>query len=112
MNGKPKKEEIETYLKSLGEKIKEELKKLPNNKYEENGFKATITNKTTYKYTDESAIVNYIIQKGLSDIYLSKEISTTKLNNALKEKGQLYENLKSYVSENITEALTVSGGKN
>lgn len=107
---KAKKDEIETYLKSLGDKIKTELKKLPEMKYNANGYKASITNKTTFKYDDETAIINYITQKGLSDIYLNKSINTTKFNTELKNEGVLFENVKNYVTKNISEALTVSGG--
>lgn len=107
---KKQEDEITAKKAELGAKIKEELKKLPNRKYDENGIKASVTDKVTFKYNDEAAIVNYIIQKGLSDIYLNKKIDTTKFNNELKKEGLLLENVKNFVTKNTTESLTVSGG--
>lgn len=95
---------------AIGNMIKVMLANEPDKKYKENGYKASLTQKTTFTYNDETAIRNYITQKGLSDIYFEKKINTSKLNGELKSKGILYENLKEYFTENITEALSVSGG--
>ena len=108
---KKQEDEIAAKKEELGKKIKEELKNLPGRKYDANGLKASITDKTTFKYDDEAAIVNYIIQKGLSEIYLSKKIDATKFNKELKNEGMLYESVKPYLTKNVSEALSVSENK-
>ncbi|WP_300924583.1 hypothetical protein [uncultured Clostridium sp.] len=107
---KKQEEELTTKKNELATKIKEELKKLPNRKYDENGIKACVTDKITFKYNDQTAIINYITQKGLSDIYLNKSINTTVFNTELKNEGVLFENVKQYITKNLTESLTVSRG--
>lgn len=107
---KKQEDELKAKENELASKIKEELKKLPKSKYDANGIKATITNKTTFKYDDEVAIMNYIKSKGLKDVYLTYKINTTKFNEELKKEGTLFENVKGYVTKNLTEALTVVGG--
>ena len=108
---KRQEDELAAKKEELGNKIKAELKNLPGRKYTENGFKATLTDKVTFKYDDEAAIVNYIIQKGLSEIYLSKKIDATKFNKELKNEGMLYESVKPYLTKNVSEALSVSESK-
>ena len=87
---------------------KEELKKLPEGKYNENGYKASATKKITFKYNDEVAIKNYIKSKGLSDDYLVTEIRTSKFNDELKKEGMLFESLKPYIVKNESYSLNVS----
>ena len=108
---KKQEKEIKAKKDELGAKIKEELKKLPECKYNANGYKASITNKTNFEYNDEAGIINYIKAKGLSDIYLTTEIKTTKFNDELKKEGTLFENVKSFVTKNLTEALNVTKGE-
>ena len=90
----------------LSEEIKDILDSM-GGKYSNNGYKAAIVEKVTFTYDDKTVIINYIIKKGLKDIYLTTEISSTKLNNELKKGGTLYERLKKYMTKNITESLTV-----
>lgn len=106
-NIKTREEEIKKEKEELGNKIKELLKHNENNKYEGNLYKANLVNKTTFKYNDVSGLMQYVVSKGLSDLYLVKEINTTKLNKDLKQKGKLYEDVKGYITEQITESLTV-----
>lgn len=91
----------------LSEEIKDILDSM-GGKYSNNGYKAAIVEKVTFTYDDKTAIINYIIKKGLKDIYLTTEISSTKLNTELKKGGTLYERLKKYMTKNITESLTVT----
>lgn len=109
---KKQEKEIKAKKDELGTKIKEELKKLPERKYNANGYKALIINKTNFEYNDEAGIINYIKAKGLSDIYLTTEIETTKFNDELKKEGTLFENVKSFVTKNLTETLNVAKGEN
>ena len=104
---KIKEEEIKAEKEELGQTIKDILGQKENNKYEGNLYKASIVNKTTFKYNDESGLIQYVVSKGLLDLYLVKEINTTKFNKDLKQKGKLYEDVKNYITEQITESLTV-----
>lgn len=92
----------------LSKKIKNLLEKEPNMKYDGSKSKASLVEKTTYKYDDEIGIISYLTRKGIKDMYTSQKINTTKLNSELKNKGTLYENIKGYITENKTLALTVS----
>lgn len=98
---------LNTKKNELSEEIKDILDSI-GGKYSDNGYKAAIIEKTTFTYDDKIAIINYIIKKGLKDIYLTTEISSTKLNNELKKGGTLYERLKKYMTKNVTESLTVT----
>lgn len=80
----------------------------PDKKYEDNeGYSAKSISKITYKYTDETGIIDYLTRKGLSDIYLIKKIDTTKLNKELKNEGELYKAVDKFVCKNISESLEV-----
>lgn len=105
---KKQEEEAKAKKDEIGLKIKEELKKLPEGKYNENGYKASATKKITFKYNDEVAIKNYIKSKGLSDDYLVTEIRTSKFNDELKKEGMLFESLKPYIVKNESYNLNVS----
>lgn len=101
-------EELITLKDSIGEEIKKVVLNAPDKKYKSSdGYLAKCVTRITYKYTDESAIINSITKKGLSDIYMTKKIDSTKLNKELKNKGELYNNLKSYINENITDSLEI-----
>lgn len=96
----------------LADKIKELLENEPNGKYvTEGGTKATLVEKTTFKYNDETAIMNYLTMKGLKDVYMVKKIDTTKFNAELKVKGALFEDVKSYITESKQKSLTITEGK-
>lgn len=96
----------------LASSLKEELQAYPEGKLTEDGrYKAKIVSRTTYKYTDETAIINYLTQRGLSEIYITKKIDTTKFNKELKNKGVLYEALKNSIVENTSDSLTVDDMK-
>ena len=93
---------------SIGEEIKDMLVNELDKKYEDNeGYSAKSINRITYKYNDETGIIDYLTRKGLSDIYLVKKIDTTKLNKELKNEGELYKALDKFVSKNISESLEV-----
>lgn len=109
---KRQEDELSIRKNDLADKIKNLLENEPKGKYESsNGIKATLVEKTIFKYVDETAIINYITKKGLKDIFLVKKIDTTKFNNELKTKGSLFEDVKSYVAESKQKSLTVNGGK-
>ena len=65
-----------------------------------------IINKTSFKYTDEIAILNYLRSHRLND-FISTKVNTTAMNKELKNKGALYEDLKNYCSENSSITLSV-----
>ena len=90
--------------KDLTEKIKSMI---PSGKYEKDGLKVQVVKSTTFKYDDQTAIINYLTQKGLSDVYIVKSIDTKKLNAELKNEGALYNALKPYTTKTITESLRI-----
>lgn len=104
---KNKIDELTKEKEQLGEEIKDMLSQEPNKTWEGDGLKAKLVERVTYKYTDETAILSYLTQKGLSDVYLTKKIDSTKLNKELKNKGQLYEALKPSFVESVSDSLTV-----
>lgn len=101
-------EELTNLKDSIGEEIKKSLLNMPDKKYEnDEGYLAKSTDRVTYKYNDETGIIDYLTRKGLADIYLAKKIDTTKLNKELKSEGELYKALDKFVTKNITESLEV-----
>ena len=97
------------HKEALGAEIKGLLSNEPDQTYTTaGGLKATVVNSTTFKYDDKTAIIEYLTKKGLGDIYLTKDISTKKLNAELKNEGMLYENLKTYLTKTVTESLKVT----
>ena len=109
---KTQEEEIKAKKDVLSNQIKELLEKEPDMKYSTSDYVAKLIEKTNFSYNDETAIINYITAKGLSDIYLTKKINTSKLNSELKNKGSLYNATKQYLTENIVKALDVRANKN
>lgn len=96
----------------LADKIKELLEKEPGGKYiTEGGTKATLVEKTNFKYTDEIGIMSYLSMKGLKDNFTSSKIDTSKFNAELKAKGSLYNGVKNYIVETKTKSLTITEGK-
>lgn len=105
------KEEIEMLTAKkdlLGNAIKKDMEKYPDGYTTKDGrYKVKIVPKTMIKYRDESAIIEYLNSKGLSDNYVIKKLDTTKLNKELKNRGLLYEAVKNNISESIIESLSV-----
>ena len=96
-------------LEKRKEELSTQLKSLIEEKYvtKDGKYVATIVEKSTFKYNDEKAIIDYLTKNNLNDIYLTTKINTTKFNKELKEKGKIFENVKPYITETLTEALTV-----
>lgn len=93
----------------LADKIKQALVSEPNNKYvSKTGIKVTLVSSTTFKYTDENAIINYLNKQGTAGMYITKKLDTTKLNKELRLEGSLYENVKAFVNKITTESLKVT----
>ena len=70
------------------------------------GITATLTNSTTYKYTDEPKIIEYLKTKGLTN-YIVEKVNTTPLNTEIKKGVTLTEDLKPYYTTSVTQKLTV-----
>ena len=96
-------------LEKRKEELSAQLKNLIEDKYitKDGKYVATIVEKSTFNYNDEKAIIEYLTKNNLNDIYLTTKINTTKFNKELKEKGMIFENVKPYITETLTEALTV-----
>ena len=99
---------IKTAKENLKKEILEELSSRGLNSYiSSNGaYKGTVAAKTTFKYTDEFAIINYLQNNNMS-IYLKTTIDTTSFNKTLKNSQTLQENLKGKFTVNEVPALTV-----
>ena len=73
------------------------------------GIKATVVEKTTIKYLDETAIIKYLRDNNIEGTYETK-IVTTKLNSKLKDNKNLtlQESLKPYYSQTTARELKVT----
>lgn len=90
----------------LGEEIKSLLRVCQDNKFKGDNYTASIVNKTTFKYTDEAAILLYAKKYNLKN-YIKETVNTKALNEDLKKGGTLTEDLKKYYTKSVTESLTV-----
>lgn len=87
--------------------LKEFVSAQENGKFSIDGYQAKTVVSKRIKYKDETAIRNYIIGKGFSNVYLVQAIDTSKLNTELKNEGQLYTALKDFVEINKSTSLSV-----
>lgn len=93
---------------ALNKEIKELMIQNGIDTYSNEELNSKLVYKTNFKYLDEVGIINYLTQKGLSNIYMVNKIDTTKLNKELKAKGQLFESLKNYINKEESATLTVN----
>ena len=101
-------EDLTILKESLSDEIKNLIINEPDKKYENSdGYLVKCISRITYKYADETGIVDYLTKKGLSDIYMTKKIDSTKLNKELKNEGELYKALKNYIVKNVSESLEI-----
>ena len=101
---------IDEEMKSLKEEIVKEMEVLGVNSQNTGLVEGKIVNKQTFKYTDEVAIINYLRSHRLNN-FISTKVNTTSMNKELKNKGALYEDLKSYCTENNSITLSVKAIK-
>lgn len=103
-------EEREEEMKSLKEEIVKEMEVEGITSQNTGLVEGKIINKTSFKYTDEVAILNYLRSHRLNN-FISNKVNTTVMNKELKSKGALYEDLKNYCSENSSVTLSVKLSK-
>lgn len=72
----------------------------------EDGLTAQLVFKDNFKYVDERAMINYLKEKGLTDL-ITEKINTTSMNKELKKGLSLTEDLKTMYTKNTTEVLSV-----
>lgn len=104
------KKQIEDLTKQkdlLAEEIKDFLATAPDNKVTEDNYVAKLQYKSLLKYNNEDAILKYLEENNLSDIYTSRKINSTKFNAELREGKKIYVDLKPYITENVSTALFV-----
>ena len=99
-------EEREEEMKSLKEAIVKEMEIAGITSQNTGLVEGKIIDKTSFKYNDEVAIINYLRSHRLNNFIVTK-VNTTAMNKELKSKGALYEDLKSYCSENNSITLSV-----
>lgn len=73
----------------------------------EDGIKATKTNKTTFKYKNESDLIEYLDSIGLDAAFVVRAVNSKALNLALKGNKELCESMGEFVECNQQVALTV-----
>lgn len=103
-------EEREEEMKSLKEEIVAEMQKEGLKSQDTGLVEGKIIDKVSFKYTDEVAILNYLRSHRLNN-FISNKVNTTAMNKELKNKGALYEDLKSYCTENTSTTLSVKAVK-
>lgn len=103
LNLQSKEEEI----KSLKENLKKDIISLmgTEKKYSSDSACATIINQESFKYNDETAMINWLKNNGYSS-YVKEKIDTG-LNKILKTPTPLTEALQPYYSKTIIEKLKV-----
>ena len=99
-------EEREEEMKALKESIIKEMELEGVTSQNTGKVEGKIINKTSFKYTDEVAILNYLRSHRLNN-FISNKVNTSAMNKELKNKGTLYEDLKSYCSESSSTTLSV-----
>jgi len=72
----------------------------------ENDVEAKIAEKTYFKYNDELAIIKYLKEHELAG-FIKESINTSCMNNELKKKGTLTEDLKGYYTTTTSPSLSV-----
>lgn len=99
---------IKNFKETLKQEIIEELNSRGRTSYiSTNGlFKGSIASKTSVKYNDEIAIINYLQDNNLT-YYLKTTIDTTSFNKLLKGSETLQESLSGKFAISEIPALTV-----
>lgn len=103
-------EEREEEMESLKEKIVKEMGIEGISSQNTGLVEGKIINKASFKYNDEIAIIKYLRSHNLSG-FIQTKVNTTSMNKELKNKGALYEDLKSYCTENNSITLSVKAVK-
>lgn len=105
-------EKLESQKEELSNSIKTMIAIFPEQSYTTpEGYSAKVVTKTNYKYVDETAILNYLDKKKLTEMYVVRKLDTTKINKELKNHGLLFKDLKDYINENLVESLTIKLGE-
>lgn len=99
-------EERETEMESLKENIIKQMSAEGITSQDTGTVLGKISNRTSFKYTDEVAVINYLRSHRLNN-FLTSKVNTTVMNKELKGHGSLYEDLKPYCVENNTISLSV-----
>lgn len=99
---------IQAQKDSLAEEIKDLLQdKIGKTFTTEEGVKASVVEQTRFTYDDNVALISYLTKNGLKATYITETIDTKKFNAELKKSSTLYDNVKSFVTKNVTETLKV-----
>lgn len=94
-------------LEALRNQITQELESRGLNEYtsEQNNL-AKLTSKTSIKYEDEIALIQYCKKNGLGFL-ISEKLNTSEFNKKLKSSEVLSESLQSYYKEIPSTSLSV-----
>lgn len=107
---KSQKEALEQQMSELTQRIATSLEdeKLNGATYTTEDGDATVTKsvKENIKYTDETAMIAILEEKGLNQ-FVTKKVVTTSLNKELKKGGVITEALKDLYTSCISESLTI-----
>jgi hypothetical protein len=104
-------DKIEEELKAVKYQISEQMVKEGLDKYvTPSGVLAQLSEKETFKYLDEAAIVAWCESNGHPE-YIQKKVLTTELNKELKKGMSLTESLKTNFTKTVSQVLTVKDSK-
>jgi hypothetical protein len=104
-------DKIEEELKAVKSQISEQMVKEGLDKYvTPSGVLAQLSEKETFKYLDEAAIVAWCESNGHPE-YIQKKVLTTELNKELKKGMSLTESLKTNFTKTVSQVLTVKDSK-
>lgn len=99
-------EELESKKNELRGLVLNELGNMGVEKYADEDYSATLSYKDTFKYSDETAIINWLKNNGYENFVIEKV--DTKLNKELKSGTKaLTEGLNGLYVHNTSTALTV-----
>jgi SMC interacting uncharacterized protein involved in chromosome segregation len=104
-------EKLEEEVKALKSQISEQMAKEGLDKYvTPSGVLAQLSEKETFKYLDEAAMVAWCESNNHPE-YVQKKIVTTELNKELKKGMSLTESLKPNFTRTVAQVLTVKDSK-
>lgn len=99
-------EERKVEMESLREEIIKQMNEQGITSQDTGTVLGKIINRTSFKYTDEVAVINYLRSRRLNN-FLTSKVNTSAMNKELKGHGSLYEDLKPYCVENNIVSLSV-----
>lgn len=103
---KAKKDALDAELKTKNKAIVEAIEKLGETSYSSNDYKASISYKTTFKYKDEFALIDYLKKEDFTQ-FVVEAIDTKNFNDYVKKNPKFKELVADVLEESISPSLSV-----